>query len=803
MKIDKDSIVFKIIFYTNIAIISSSVVIASIITFITFQDMEAKLLNTAKEKVFILEKAHMNYIFNMRGDITQILLKNGDFYSNLEKVNYGSFSQILKNELIKNDFRKYYQIEIALFDKKGRILGHSGKNNIFEEEVLFSPEEFSKITKKKKDYTVKADNELYSRIILSNNMFKEEKNNGYIVLSVPLNNNILRYMREYIELSKSDKIFILSSTDYLYGDFKRKPKEKAFLLKKQEKDGENIYKYSYRNIEINEKPYYIVTTTLEDINKKEILGYLGVGISRENFLKTKIIIAIFIGIMVLSFVTIATTFFGRILKSMLLPLNKISNAAEEISNGNYNTVIDFDGIGEVKLLETSLKGMLKKLEDNQKNLKIRNKKLKENLNKMKSVEKLILSLETEGDIKKIVKKIMKTFVSESDLGFMRGMFFRYSRERNIFVGETCLLNTHITEIRNDILKERKNGFEFQTIQLEDVMKLIKIPFSEENFISESFKKKESNYINDKAYKYNLGNDLFNTIGLKNFVAVPIYNIDYYSGVMLFDYYTKEKEITEEDIELIKILILNVTTKLKNKVEEKERIEEERNKTINNITERFLTIREEALNKLVSMVQENEDIKLKDLEEEIQDFKSKVKNIKYSNKILKQYSNPTDRKKLEPVNIEHLMVEVIGMFRNILKEDRNEENVTIASFISYTEDILGNRERLKRAFIELLKNSYDAVLMNEKSDKKITIIVIRDKISNKIKIDIKDNGIGMDEEQLKYISQPFMTYKGDTPGLGIPLAERVIKDCRGVIKFYSNPKQGTEIKITLNIFKEEK
>ncbi|WP_300329742.1 ATP-binding protein [Fusobacterium sp.] len=799
MKIDKSSIVFKIIFYTNIAIISSSIVVASIITFITFQDMEAKLLNTAKEKVFILEKAHMNYIFNMRGDITQILLKNGDFCRNLEKVNYESFSRILKEELIRNDFRKYYQIEIALFDKKGRILGYSG-DNIFEDELLFTSEDFDRIIKTKKYYTVKSGNELYSRIILHNDMFKEEKDNGYIVLSVPLNNNILRYMREYIELSSSDKIFILSSTDYLYGDFKKKPKEKVFLLKNQ---GDNVYKYSYRNIEINEKPYYIVTSTLNDIDQKNVLGYLGVGISRENFLKTKIIIAIFIGIMVLSFVTIATTFFSKILKSMLLPLNKISNAAEEISNGNYNTIIDFDGIGEVKLLEVSLKGMLKKLEDNQRTLKIRNKKLKENLKKMKSVEELILSLETESDIKNIVRKIMKTFVSEADLGFMRGMFFRYSREKNVFIGEMCLLNNHITEIRNDILKERKNGFEFQTTQLEDVIKLIKIPFSEENFISESFKKKQSNYVNDKAYKYNLGNDLFNTIGLKNFVAIPIYNIDYYSGVMLFDYYTKDKEITEEDIELIKILVLNVTTKLKNKVEEKERIEEERNRTINNITERFLTTREEALNKLVSLMQEKDNIDLEELANEIQEFKSKVKNIKYSNKILKQYSNPSDRKKLEPVNIEHFMVEVIGVFRGILKEDGNEDKVTIASFISYTEDVLGNRERLKRAFLELLKNSYDAVLANEKSDKKITIIVTRDKIANKIKIEIKDNGIGMDEEQLKYISQPFMTYKGDTPGLGIPLVERVIKDCKGVIKFYSNPQKGTEIKITLNIFKEEK
>ena len=103
-----------------------------------------------------------------------------------------------------------------------------------------------------------------------------------------------------------------------------------------------------------------------------------------------------------------------------------------------------------------------------------------------------------------------------------------------------------------------------------------------------------------------------------------------------------------------------------------------------------------------------------------------------------------------------MVEMIGEFRSILKEDGNEDKVTIASFISYTEDVLGNRERFKRDFMELLKNAYDAVMASDRSDKKITKIVIRDKIANKIKIDIKDYGLGMEEEKFNYIIQQYMT-----------------------------------------------
>ena len=113
----------------------------------------------------------------------------------------------------------------------------------------------------------------------------------------------------------------------------------------------------------------------------------------------------------------------------------------------------------------------------------------------------------------------------------------------------------------------------------------------------------------------------------------------------------------------------------------------------------------------------------------------------------------------------------------------------------------DNKRLKKAFIELLKNAYDAVMSGKNLPRKINVIVIRDKHANKIKIDIKDNGVGMSEERLKTIQEPFVTYKDDAPGLGIPLAMRVIKDCRGVIKFNSQESEGTTIKITLNMFKE--
>ncbi|MFR3298512.1 MAG: hypothetical protein ACLTQH_01340 [Fusobacterium sp.] len=51
MRINRDSLLVKTIFYNNIAIIITAITVAFMTTFITFEDMEARLAATAKEKV--------------------------------------------------------------------------------------------------------------------------------------------------------------------------------------------------------------------------------------------------------------------------------------------------------------------------------------------------------------------------------------------------------------------------------------------------------------------------------------------------------------------------------------------------------------------------------------------------------------------------------------------------------------------------------------------------------------------------------------------------------------------------------
>ena len=76
MRINRDSLLVKIIFYNNIAIVITAITVAFITTFITFEDMEARLAATAKEKISLLDKAKTNYLSKIREDLYEVSRKN-------------------------------------------------------------------------------------------------------------------------------------------------------------------------------------------------------------------------------------------------------------------------------------------------------------------------------------------------------------------------------------------------------------------------------------------------------------------------------------------------------------------------------------------------------------------------------------------------------------------------------------------------------------------------------------------------------------------------------------------------------
>ncbi len=98
---------------------------------------------------------------------------------------------------------------------------------------------------------------------------------------------------------------------------------------------------------------------------------------------------------------------------------------------------------------------------------------------------------------------------------------------------------------------------------------------------------------------------------------------------------------------------------------------------------------------------------------------------------------------------------------------------------------GNSSKLKQAFINIIKNSLEATGTNGKIE--VSAVAERDEIV----IRVKDNGEGMEEEQIAKLGVPFFSTKAKGTGLGLMVTFRIIEVMKGTIVFQSVKQQGTE------------
>ena len=107
-------------------------------------------------------------------------------------------------------------------------------------------------------------------------------------------------------------------------------------------------------------------------------------------------------------------------------------------------------------------------------------------------------------------------------------------------------------------------------------------------------------------------------------------------------------------------------------------------------------------------------------------------------------------------------------------------------------VWGDYERLKQVFINIIKNSVEAI----NDDGVIDLdMLVNDK---QVIVTICDNGVGMEDEELKNIKEMFWTTKKNGTGLGVALSNEIVVAHGGTINYNSVKNKGTECVITLSL-----
>jgi len=797
MRLRRDSLLIKIIFYNDMAIILTSLMIAGILTFITFKDMDSETKRMAREKVKTLDRFYDFYINNLEDDLYQ--MSNSGYLtgsrSNERKgeVNYNLLSAKVKSQLDKQNYKMYKNTIVALIDYNGEILGESGRKSTLENLTLKKSEGYRKFLIEKK-YQIKS---VYQESIKGHTVIRvsvpnyQDKGVKEIVLSFTIEDTFLERAREILGLEDKHKIFYLQDNNEIFGQLSDKSELEDFKINYSEFKEEKGYLYN--EFTSGRESYYVGIYPLAD-SDGNIIGGLGIAISKTDVTQMKALVLLMIASITIGLILFNSAIFGKIFYKMLNPLVEVAEASNKVARGETGINLKVQGSGEIRSMVKSFKKMVETIESNERDLKDKNLKLQENINRIDVIEKLLLGIYGEEDIFAVIKKIVRALTSEVGLGYSRGVFLRYSREIESLVGEYSMVNN--TLLDKEYEEDAIGSFRFQRESLDEIISFIKISIREESLLSESLLEKKIIYYNDKSYKYNLGNELLQSMGFNNFIIIPIYSNDRDFGCIVIDNFMKKRKVTEEEVELLNLLILNLGTHFKNKSLEEEKLDNERALTIGKLSEKFLDGREVLLTKIYDLMEEAKNGST-DIAKKLIALEKDLINIKREDSILTEYS---DMKEYE---FESFSLD--GLFNEIYLENKEEisrKGISVSLFVKYNGRVYGDRKELKKAFLEVLDNAIDAVSVSDKTNKKINVILSKGKNTEKLRIRVVDNGIGMNDMELQNIGEPFVSYKKDSAGLGLSIAFRIIKHHKGIMKFISTPDEGTEVKITLNDYKEE-
>ena len=157
------------------------------------------------------------------------------------------------------------------------------------------------------------------------------------------------------------------------------------------------------------------------------------------------------------------------------------------------------------------------------------------------------------------------------------------------------------------------------------------------------------------------------------------------------------------------------------------------------------------------------------------------------------------------NGEHLSISEINtdtFFKTIALSFASSLIETDIQFVSEINAHLscfpGDKIKLREVFLNLLKNARDAFDSFDEPMKHPLIRLSVCSTEHHLIVSISDNGCGISEEKMSHIFEPFVTYKKNGTGLGLPLSAKIIHAHNGSIEVSSVPGFSTTLTVTLPI-----
>ncbi|HOV13261.1 MAG TPA: response regulator [Spirochaetota bacterium] len=363
--------------------------------------------------------------------------------------------------------------------------------------------------------------------------------------------------------------------------------------------------------------------------------------------------------------------------------------------------------------------------------------------------------------------------------------FSYNDEENSFINLS----------RDDFTKIK--SVNLNSYSIEDVNRLKKI-----------------NMITNFKYLPGFVRDFFKDNSVKSMLSFPIYVEDNFYGVMIC-LNNENKYFGANTINFLKIIANAVSLLFKRhfdyvkiKEAEEEKVSNEqfrlRSERLVSLGQLATSIAHEINQPLQSIKVLSDSVIFWDKEDKrlpyeklIENFKKISDRVERVDKIIKNMKMMTkspDKVQLEEVDVNELIEDILSFY----KEKKPASNITLISHLDKNiSKILYSEVQLQQIIVNLIENAINASNLSKKETKFIKIETVEKQ--NHIILIISDNALGIPEENLEKIFDPFFsTYqKKDGMGMGLFVVSNILKSFNSLIEVYNNEDGGASFKITIS------
>ena len=147
-------------------------------------------------------------------------------------------------------------------------------------------------------------------------------------------------------------------------------------------------------------------------------------------------------------------------------------------------------------------------------------------------------------------------------------------------------------------------------------------------------------------------------------------------------------------------------------------------------------------------------------------------------------------KLSSLAMNDVIEEVIALIHS----DFIIKNVSLSKQLAKKlPEVNGDRVQLQQVFLNLILNATDA--MKESEEKNLHISTAKNG-GEGIIVCVRDSGSGFDQKGKDNLFEPFFTTKKEGMGMGLPIAQTIIKALHGDIWIENNKEGGASLFVTL-------